>query len=104
MRVSYSLTIPARLTFTIEKKLTGRLIKGRCIPVTHANRARRPCTRLLPVHGSLTRASAAGSRGFTFTGRIGGRPIKPGSYLFTVILSANRRFGNAQNITFQILP
>lgn len=104
LRVSYRLTIPADLTITLEEKVMGTLINGRCAPVRGVHRTRHRCTRLILLRGSLTRTSPAGPGGFTFTGRIGGAAIKPGSYILTVIPSANGGFGSAQNTSFQILP
>jgi len=101
-RVSYSLNIAGRVRFTVERRSSGRSVSGRCVTPTKANRKRAACTRYVRVTGSFTRTRAAGADRFTFTGRIGGRTLKPGSYRLVATPSASGRTGTAKRVSFRI--
>ena len=64
---------------------TGRKVGKRCRPVTRSNRRKKHCTLVTPVRGSFRHRAAAGSNSFTFTGRLGGKSLKPGSYRLTAV-------------------
>jgi DNA-binding beta-propeller fold protein YncE len=57
--VSYVLRSRARVRFTVQRRTGGRYRR---------------------VRGSITRRGRQGANSFRFTGRIGGRPLRPGSY------------------------
>jgi hypothetical protein len=109
--------------------LAGRLVGGRCVVETRANRKHRHCTRpvklkvtyrlnvtaavtvtikhslagrLVALHGTLTRAGAAGPNTFTFHGRIGGRQLGTGSYRLTATPSLSGKTGRPRTITFRL--
>jgi hypothetical protein len=67
------------VTFTIARRTTGRRVRGRCRSQTPRNRRARRCTRFIRV-GSLARQLGAGRRHVAFSGRIGGRALRPGRY------------------------
>jgi hypothetical protein len=90
------------VTFTIQRAASGRLVKGHCKPVTRANRKRRRCTHMIAVPGTLTRTSPAGANSFTFTGRIGGHTLGPGSYTLTATATTAGRTGTRHTIPFQL--
>jgi hypothetical protein len=77
--VSYSDSQAATTTFTVQRPLPGRLRGNACVKPNKSNRGHRPCTRFMAV-GSFTHADVAGANRFRFTGRVGGRKLRPGSY------------------------
>ncbi len=77
--LSYRLSAAARVVFTIERARQGRRVKGACRKPTRANRARRPCTRWVAV-GRFGVDGKAGANTIRFAGKVGGKPLPPGSY------------------------
>ncbi|MEA2353394.1 MAG: extracellular elastinolytic metalloproteinase, partial [Thermoleophilaceae bacterium] len=80
----YSLSEPARVVFRIARTHMGRRVGGRCRRPTKANRTHPRCTRSKPV-GSLTQSGKAGANERHFSGRVGGRALRPGFYRATVV-------------------
>jgi hypothetical protein len=84
----YTLSESARVVFKIEQKLKGRRVKrGKkrvCARPSRKNRKKRRCTRYKRF-GSFAVASLAGKNTKKFSGRIGRRRIKPGSYRATLV-------------------
>jgi hypothetical protein len=78
--VTYSLSAAASVSFAVQRKVAGRKVKGRCRKVTPANRSEKKCARFKPVKGGFTHAGIASLNHFKFSGRLGGRALKPGSY------------------------
>lgn len=79
-RVSYTLSAPAAVRFTVARLRVGRRVGGRCVPAVARNRRSRNCMRAVRVRGGFGRSRPAGSDRFTFTGRLVGRPLRPGHY------------------------
>jgi hypothetical protein len=79
-KVSFTLSEPGSVKFTVQRKTRGRRVAGRCRPQTTANRTKPACTRWVNVRGSFTVAAKKGANKFTFRGRIGGRKLKPATY------------------------
>ena len=52
-RVSYTLSEPAIVTFTVQRVVAGRRAGGRCVPVTRATRRAKRCDRLKAMPGSF---------------------------------------------------
>jgi hypothetical protein len=99
-RVSYALSIAARVRFTVERASTGRIVGGRCAPSTNANRR---CRRFVAVPGSFTRDRSAGRDRFTFTGRLAGRRLKAGRYRLVALPSVAGHIGQAARASFRIV-
>ena len=82
-RFRYTLSEPARVTITIERRLPGRLVRvgtrRRCVKPTERNRKARRCRRYRRVT-RLVADKQAGRQTTPFTGRVRGRPLKPGAY------------------------
>lgn len=89
-RVSYTLSDAASVRFSVERASEGRRVDGRCVNATRFNRSRLHCTRYVRVSGSFTRNRGAGTDRFTFSGRIGGRALKPGRYRLLATSGAGR--------------
>lgn len=84
---SLSLTVSeaATLRFTVRRSAAGRRVKGKCAAPRRANRRRSRCTRLVKVGGTVSRNVAAGAVKVRFTGRSGGKALKPGRYTLAIL-------------------
>ena len=101
-RVSYALSLAAKVRFTVRRATRGRKLGGRCVTATRANRRRASCTRYVTVQGSFTRSRRAGRDRFTFTGRLAGRTLRAARYRLTATPSAGTRKGKAVRASFRI--
>ena len=80
-KVGFALSTAAGVRFTADRLSTGRRTAGGgCAQVTRRNRAAQLCTRAVKVKGGFTRSAIAGGTRFRFTGRLGGRKLRPGGY------------------------
>ena len=87
--IRWTLSEGAATTFTVERLTPGRRSGTRCVAPTRKNRARRACTRATRT-GTLRRAGKTGANRLAFTGRIGRRALKPGSYRLTARADGRR--------------
>jgi hypothetical protein len=78
--VSYRLNEAAAVRFRVERRVTGRRVKGKCVRVRRSNRKRKHCSRYVGVKGSFTHTGKVGANAFGFTGRLRGKKLKPGRY------------------------
>jgi hypothetical protein len=78
--VTYSISAKATTEFFVERKIPGRRVKGKCKPVTKANRARKKCAFFRLNKTGFAHSGATGTNSFKFSGRIGGKGLAPGSY------------------------
>jgi hypothetical protein len=78
--VTYTLSAPARAEFMVERRTAGRRAKGKCVKKTRANAGKKKCALFKPLGSGFTHAGAAGQNHFEFSGRIGSKTLKPGSY------------------------
>jgi hypothetical protein len=53
---------------------------NRCVKITRRNRRRRPCTRYLPVAGSIVQAGAEGPNSIHFDAKVGTKLLAFGAY------------------------
>jgi hypothetical protein len=79
-KVTFGLTEPSNVKFTVDRKTKGRKVGKKCKAKTKANRKKKACTRWVKVKGSFTVPGKAGSNSFKFRGRIGGKKLKPARY------------------------
>ncbi len=80
-----------------------RASHGRCVAPTRRNRRTRKCTLLVTLRGSFTLDSTVGTNTFRFTGRIGGKRLKPGSYKLVATPKANGLTGRPVSVAFRII-
>jgi len=101
-RVAYRLSEAARVRFSVQRRASGRRVGGRCVAVGRSNRRRPSCVRYRAVGGFFLHAGREGQNSFRFSGRMGGRALKPGSYRLVGVptdaagnvgAAARRRFG-----------
>jgi hypothetical protein len=104
--VGYKLNEPALVGFTVQQVRSGRRAgsgsKARCIPQSSLNRRAKRCKRLLRLPKSFMRDSPAGASSFRFTGRIGGRTLKPGAYVLLATPTANGHAGAVARARFRV--
>jgi hypothetical protein len=103
-KVTYTLNQAASVRFTVTQAQSGRRgSRGRCVAPTRRNRTARRCTRVVTLSGSFTRTGNAGTNTFRFTGRIGGKRLKPGTYKLVATPKANGQTGRPVSVTFHII-
>lgn len=78
--VSYSLSAPGTVNFTVQRKSNGRRVAGKCVGQTRGNASKPACPLFKPLRGSFSRAGAAGANSFRFDGKLGGKALAPGAY------------------------
>jgi polyvinyl alcohol dehydrogenase (cytochrome) len=103
LEVTYRLSAAATVTLTLERQAAGRKVKRRCVRQTKKNHRHARCTRWVAVPVSITLAGKAGANTFTFTGRIGGHRLRPGSYRLTAAPAAHGHTGARRTVTFKIV-
>jgi hypothetical protein len=89
--ITYALSAAATVQFTIERKLSGRRVGKKCVKRTKANKGKKRCPLYKPVKGGFTHTGVAGSNSFKFSGRVGGKALKPGAYRLTGATSTATR-------------
>jgi hypothetical protein len=106
--VSYLLARPTSVRFTIEQRQVGRRQgtgrRRRCVQRTRANRAAPRCTRRVALRGSFTVAGTAGVNRFSFTGRISGKRLKPGSYILVGAPVVRGQSAARAGAAFRVIP
>jgi len=99
---SFTLNTPATVRLAFARRLAGRLVRGRCVPGTRANRTRRSCIRTVSA-GPIILDEATGPNSVAFTGRLGpARRLPPGNYTVTVTAFASQLTTAAQTLRFAI--
>ena len=78
--ISFTLSEPGTVRFTIDRSTTGRRVGGRCVKTTSANRGGTPCRRWVAVKGSFSVPGKEGANRIRLRGRLGGRTLALGAY------------------------
>jgi galactose oxidase-like protein len=81
--ISFRLNEAARVSLSVEAKLRGRRVDGRCVKPSKHKRAN--CSRWVKVRGGMTFSGAAGANKLTFRGKLGKRSLATGSYRLTLL-------------------
>lgn len=103
-RVSYRVSLAARVRFRVERSRPGRRVGGRCVAPTRSNRAAPRCRRFVRLRGSFEHAGQAGQNAFRFSGRLRGRRLLPGRYrLRAAPVLAGSRLGALVRAPFRIV-
>jgi hypothetical protein len=98
--LSYTLTEAASVTFKVQQVRKGRKKGKHC--VVRRKTGKRCTTR--KTRGTLTRTAAAGASKLAFSGRVGTRALRPGSYVIVAV--ARDGAGNAsasRTVAFKIV-
>jgi hypothetical protein len=86
--VTYVLSAPASVRFTVEHASAGRKAGKKCVKQTKANKGKKKCALLKPLGPSFSATGTAGGNGFKFSGRLGNKALKPGVYDLTASAGA----------------
>ncbi len=99
-RLSFTLNMPAVVSVTILKRVSGVRKSGRCVAPkpAHGGRQRR-CIRLVAAGKPLKIKAVAGANALGFTARVEGRRLRAGSYL----LEARPAGGSSARVAFRVL-
>jgi subtilisin-like proprotein convertase family protein len=84
-RVGYRLSEAATVRFRVDRTARGRRVRGRCVPATRRNAGRRRCTRFVRLRREFSHRGRAGANRFRFTGRLGGRRLRPRAYRLVAV-------------------
>jgi hypothetical protein len=95
----YTLSEAASVKIAIAQRSPGRRKGGRCVAPTRKLRKHAKCTRTL-ARGALTRTSHQGANSVAFSGRIGSKALKPGTYQAT-LTATNAATGASKPITIR---
>jgi hypothetical protein len=98
----FSLDQAATVTITISRSTVGRRSGNRCVKPIKKLAHNKRCTRLVRS-GVLTRHARAASNSIAFTGRVGRKALKPGSYLATFVATANGKASAPKILRFKIV-
>jgi hypothetical protein len=99
----YTLSEPATVTISIDQAQTGRRKGSSCVKQTSKNRKAKKCTYYVSK-GAISRAGTVGPNALPFSGRIGTKALKPGSY--RAVLGAVDSAGNRsalKTVAFKIV-
>ena len=83
-KLKFSLSEAASVTVTIALEASGRRAGTKCVVPSKAKPGAKKCTRTLPK-GSLSRNGSAGANKISFSGKVSGTALSPGSYQATLI-------------------
>lgn len=92
-RVSYTLSEPAAVAFSVQRAIRGRRVGGRCVRLRRSNRRARRSTRYRAPAGGFSHRGASGRNTSNFSGRLRNRRLAPGRYRLQAI--ATGAAGNA---------
>lgn len=106
-RFTFALSEPARVTIAIERMEKGRKAgpgrSSRCVKQTPANRKAPRCVRFLRA-GSLSSQAQAGRQSLRFSGRLRGKPLKPGGYRATIVaVDAAGQASDPRRVSFRVV-
>lgn len=102
LRITYTLTMAANVTFAIERLGPGRIVKGKCMAPARTNHRHRRCVRWSRVSGEILSHAAAGADSFLFAGRIDRHKLRPGTYRLIAIPAVGPLDGIRRTATFRI--
>ena len=103
--LSFGLTRRIGVGFTVQRRARGRKVGTRCVRAKRSNRGKASCRRLVAVKGSFSVAAAKtriGKNTVRFRGRVGGKRLKPGSYMLTARAKGSEAEGKPLRTAFRI--
>jgi hypothetical protein len=100
--VTYFVSAPVTVEFTVERATTGRKVGRKCKKATPANRDKKRCPLFRALKPSFTHPGihngVVAGNSFKFSGRIGGKALRPGRYRL-----AARTGDSVKRATFRIV-
>ena len=100
-RIGYDISAAATTTFTVQRPTVGRKKGAGCVRARRRPPKAKRCTRYVRV-GAFTHADVAGKSRFRFTGRVGGRKLKPGAYRLRAVPRNSAGAGRAVTKRFRV--
>jgi hypothetical protein len=83
--VTYTMSGDRTVEFSVARRVQGRKVSKLCKRKSHVNAAHKKCAFYVPVKGLFTQPGTVGSNHFVFSGRIGGKKLKPGGYKLSAL-------------------
>ncbi len=100
---AFGLSEPATVRIVVFQRRSGRRAGSRCAPPRRDLRRRERCVRILR-RGVLAQAGNGGANRLAFTGALGARPLRPGTYSATITATdAARNTSEPQTLSFRVL-
>jgi hypothetical protein len=99
--VTYADSQVATTTLTVQRPTQGRRKGAACVKAKKRPPKAKRCTRYVKA-GSFSHADTAGPNRFRFTGRVGGRKLKPGAYRLRVVARNSAGAGKPATRRFRI--
>jgi hypothetical protein len=78
--IGYTVSIAATVTFSVERKTTGRKVGKTCKPRNRGNADHKRCPIWRTLKAGFSHAGAAGPNALRFNGKLSGKPLSPGNY------------------------
>ena len=102
--VRFTLSAPARVTLTFERRVVGMTRGGRCRPLPRDRRVpnRLLCWRWPKVRGSLHVSAKTGRTSVRFGGWLGARKLPAGRWRVKAVPVANKQTGSARRAGFTL--
>jgi virginiamycin B lyase len=101
--VSYRLSASASARFTVERRQAGRKRGKKCVKPTRSNKRAKRCTRYVVVKGRFQHSGKTGSNKFHFSGRVGGKKLRPGSYRLVAVAAIGASKSKLKRANFKII-
>jgi hypothetical protein len=99
-RFVYTLSAPAKVTITIQRKAAGRKKGKRCVKPRRGLHKR--CTRYVRK-GALTAQSKAGQNSVAFSGKLRRHKLSPGKYRATLVAVDSAGRSKPRRLSFTIV-
>jgi hypothetical protein len=100
---SFSLNVPAAISFNFTQRVSGREVRGKCRAQTKKNRRSPGCQRRFTA-GSLYFTGHSGRNTVAFQGRISSSiRLKPGHYALQITAANSAGHSSSQQLTFTIV-
>ena len=104
-RISFRVSEPGQVRFTVRRLKTGRLAGRRCAAARGPVPRRLRCVRFVHVRGGFTRRVKRGRNAFRFSGSVGGRRLPAGAYQFYARpVDRRRNAGVVVSSGFRVVP
>lgn len=103
-KIRYRLTAAADVRLTVQRKTVGRRTGGHCRKPIRANRGGKRCVRWVEAGSFFHRAVPADDVSRRFSGRIGNKALKPGTYrLGAIAMGPDGTQSKSRQTTFTVV-
>ena len=102
-KITYTDSVAATTTFHVLQKRSGRLSGKACKPASKRLAKAKRCTLFVLVKGTVAHADKAGANTVAFSGKVGGRKLKPGAYRLDATPLAGTKLGLTVSALFRVV-